>query len=132
MNVVTQTLVEHFLLHWLAFLVGEHPVGKLAVPAQAVAAHLDTVLAAEVGNLVGLLEVPDTLLRVNLTGFPVVLGGNAVELLLDECLLGLVADVALVECHTDGEVILVGILQSYIITWVNLSELCPCTGAAQD
>ena len=52
-DMLAQTLVEHFLLHRLALLVGEHPVGKLRVPAEAVATHLDAVLAAEVGDAVG-------------------------------------------------------------------------------
>ena len=28
-DMLTQTLVEHFLLYWLAFLIGKHPVSKL-------------------------------------------------------------------------------------------------------
>ena len=125
MDMLAQTLVEHLFLHLLAFLVGEHPVGKLRVPAEAVAAHLDTVLTAEVGNLVGLLKVPHALLRVQLSGFHVVLGGHAVELFQDEFLLCVVANVALVQCHADSEIVLVGIFQSYVCSWVGtLSELC--------
>ena len=124
-DVLTKTLVEHFLLHGLSLLVG-----KLRVPAQAMAAHLDTVLTAEVGNLVGTLEVPDTLLRMNLTGLPVVLSRYAVELLLHESFLSLVADVALVKCNTNGEILFVGIFQTYVSPWVDLTPLCPnCCGA---
>ena len=129
-DMVAQTLVEHLLLDGLALLVGEHPVGKLRVPAQAVAAHLDAVLAAEVGYLVGLLEVPHALLRVDLSRLPVVFSCDAVEILLDECNLSLIADIALVDCYADGEVVLVGILQPDVGPGVNLPPLCPGGAAA--
>ena len=74
--------------------------------------HFDAILTAEVSDLVGLLEVPDALLRVDLTGLPVVLGGDAVELLLDDLDLCGIRDVVLIDSHTDGEIILVGVLQS--------------------
>ena len=62
MDVFTQTLIEHFLLHFPTFLVSEHPVSKLRVPAKAVATQFDTILTAEVGNLVGPFKVPYALL----------------------------------------------------------------------
>ena len=108
-DVLTQALVEHFLLHWLTFAVGEHPVGKLRMPAEAVATQLDAVLAAEVSNLVGTLPVPHTLFRMNLAGLHVVLSGDGVELLLDESNLIGVRHIALVHGHTNREVVLVGI-----------------------
>ena len=52
-DMFAQTLVEHFLLDGLTLLVGEHPVGKLRVPAETVTTHLDAVLATEVGDAVG-------------------------------------------------------------------------------
>ena len=87
------------------------------------ATHLDAVLAAEVGNLVGALEVPYAFLRVNLTGFPVVFGCYTVKVLDDERLLGVFSYVALVQRHTNGKIVLVGILQADILSWVDLTPL---------
>jgi hypothetical protein len=89
-----------------------------------VTAHLDTVLTAEVSNLVGLLKVPYTLLRMNLTGLPVVLGSYTVELLDDKSLLSIITYIALVQRYTNGKIILVGILQADILSGINLTPLC--------
>ena len=122
---LAQTLVEHFLLYLLAFLVCEHPVGKLRVPAEAVTTHLDTVLTTEIGDTVSQTEVPLTLCGVDLTWFPGVLSGDAVELLLDKLHLSRIRHVGLVHCYTNGEVVLVGILQSWACRIVNgASPLC--------
>ena len=63
---------------------GEHPGGELAVPDKVVATHLDAVLAAEVCDGVGPLEIPYTGFGMDLAGLHAVLSGNAVELLEDE------------------------------------------------
>ncbi len=83
-DVLTQTLVEHFLLNRTSFLVLEHPVGELRVPAEAVSAQLDATLAGKVGNRVCPTPVPDTFGRMDGDGLHVVLGCQAVELLSDE------------------------------------------------
>ena len=130
MDVVTQSLVEHLFLDGLALLVHEHPVGKLIVPAEAVTTQLDAILAAEVGNLVGSLPVPFSLLGMQFAGFHVVLGCDAVELALDEAYLVGIAHVALVEGDANHEVVLVGILQLNTrigVCWC--SSLCPCSHA---
>ena len=87
-------------------------------------AHLDTILTAEVSNLVCTLEIPHTLLRMNLTGLPVVLGSHTVELLDDEGFLGIVSYIALIQRHTDGEIPLIGIFQTNIFSGINLTKLC--------
>ena len=85
------------------------------MPQEIVTTQLDTVLAAEVGNLVCILPVPHTLFGMNHTGFHVVLSSNAVELLFHQRnLLGL-CDVTLVHCHTYHKVILVGILEGDVL-----------------
>ena len=52
MDMSAQTLIEHFLADILAFLIDKHPVGKLAVPTQAMTTKFDTVLTAEISNAV--------------------------------------------------------------------------------
>ena len=94
---VAQPFVEHFLGDELAFVVVEHPVGKLRVPDEAVSAHLDAVLAAEVGNAVCFFPFPDARSRMNLAGLHDVLAGHTVELLPDEVLLGSITHVSRVE-----------------------------------
>jgi hypothetical protein len=86
-------------------------------------AHLDTILTAEVGNLVCTLKIPHALLRMNLTGLPVVLGSHTVELLDDEGFLSIVTYITLVQCYTNGKISLVGILQADILSGVNLTPL---------
>jgi hypothetical protein len=97
-----------------------------------VTTHLDTVLTAEVGNLVSLLKVPHTLLRMNLTGLPVILGSHTVELLDDEGLLGIVTYITLVQRYTNGKITFVGILQADILSGVNLTPLCKYGRATHD
>ena len=89
------------------------------------ATHLDAVLTTEVGNLVSALKVPDALLRMDFTWFPVVLCSNAIELFNSESLLGIVTNVTLIQRYTDGEIILVSILQADILSGINLTKLCP-------
>ena len=69
--------------HLVAVLVilVEHPCSELAVPYQAVTAHLDTVLTAEICNGIGLFQTPYARLRMNLTRLHAVLSSDAVELL---------------------------------------------------
>ena len=86
--------------------------------------HLDTVLTTEVGNLVGTLEIPHALLRMNFTGLPVVLGSHTIELLDDEGFLGIITNITLVQRYTNGKITLVGIFQANILSGVNLTPLC--------
>ena len=100
------------------FLIGEHPVGKLRVPAEAMSTHLDAVLATEVGNFVGFFPVPDTLLGMYLAGFHVVLGGDGVELLFDESNLIGIRHIALVHSDANREEIFVGVLHATWHLWL--------------
>ena len=129
---LTQTLVEHLFLYWLALLVNEHPVGELTVPAQTVTTHLDTVLTTEVGNAVSQTEIPHTLFRMNLAWFPSILSCHAAKLFLDNCSLNRIRDIELVHSHTNGEIIFVSLLQSRACRVVNrtspLSRCCDATG----
>ena len=106
-----QALIEHFLFHRITLAVGEHPVSKLRVPAEAVTAHLDAILSAEIGYLVCSFPVPHTFFWVYFSWFHVILCGDAVELFNDERLLALVANITLVQCNTDGEIVFVGVFQ---------------------
>ena len=112
MDMVAQTLVEHFFLHRLAFLVLEHPVGKLCMPAEVMSTELDAVLAAEVCDAIGSAEVPYAFCRVHLAYLHVVLGSDAVELLLDKGNLLRDLDVVLVDGYSNGEVVLIGIFHT--------------------
>lgn len=104
---------EEFLLgKEFSLLVLIHPLADLAVPYEAVSAELDAVLAAEVGNLVGVFPVVLSLCRLGRSRFHCVLGCDAVEFPLDEGNLGRICHVAVVHCNTYGEIILVGVLES--------------------
>ena len=109
---VLHVRIELLLGKQVAFLVLVHPGADLAVPHQGVAAHLDTVLAAEVRDLVGILPVELALAGLGGLGFHRVLGGDAVELAEDDLDLVRFRDVAVVHGDTDLEVVLVGVLQA--------------------
>ena len=85
MDMLAQTLIEHFLAHLFAFLVGEHPVSKLSMPAETVSTHLQPIFAAEVGDAVGLAPGKHTLLGLHRYGFHLVLRSDAVEVLFHYC-----------------------------------------------
>ena len=125
-DVVAEACIEDFLLHWLALLVLEHPVAELSMPHEAVSAELDAVLTAEVCYLVGALEVPLTLFWMNLAGLHVVLGCDAVKLFLYQVYLSLIGNVALVDCHSKVEVVLVGFLETGWSIVDLTAELCAC------
>ena len=128
MDMLTQTLIEDLLLDFPTLLVGKHPVGKLRMPAQAVATQFDTILSAEVSNLVSLFKVPYALLRMQHTGFHVVLSSNAAEFGLHQINLVSISDVTLIQCNTNHKVVLVGILQLHGGIWINrCTPLCPRT-----
>ena len=130
MNVFAQTLIEHFLFDLLTLLVGEHPVGKLRVPAQAVTTQLDAVLTAEVSNLVGTLKVPHALFGMQFTGLHVILSSDAVELSLHQINLVGRTHITLVKSYTNHEVVLVSVLQFNTGVWICWSsKLCPCAHA---
>ena len=98
------------------------------MPAEAVTTQLDTVLTAEVGNLIGLLEVPYTLFRMQLTGLHIVLGSDTAKLTFYQSNLAVIANVALVEGNANQEIILVGILQFYRRIGIGgRAPLCPRT-----
>ena len=108
-DVFANQLIEHFLLHGVAFLVLQHPVGELVVPHQAVSTHLYAVTTAEVGNRIGLSPIPYAGCWMYRYGLHSVLAGHAVEFAHhDGFLFG--GEVADVECHTHLEVVLIGIL----------------------
>ena len=93
-------------------MFGEHPGGELAVPHKVVTTHLDAVLAAEVCDDIGLLEVPHTCLRVDFARFHAVLSGDAVELFEDEGCLEGVSHVTLGNGDTNLEIVLVSVLET--------------------
>ena len=113
-DVFAQTLIEHFLSHFLTILVSKHPVTELRVPAKAVSTHLDAVLATEVCNGISILPSPLTFSWVNRDRLHVVLSRNAVVVFLDDFHRLRVVDVAHVHCHTHGEVTLVSVLVTLV------------------
>ena len=108
---LTETLVEHFLLNELAFLVVHHPVGKLAVPNETMTTHWNLVTTAPVSDAISFFPLPFTFFWMKLTWLHVVFAGNAVVVLEDYFLLSL-REVTCVERNTYLEIVFVCILQS--------------------
>ena len=106
------TSEEHLFLHELLVLVVEHPITHLRVPHQAVTTQLNAVLAAEIGNLVGVLPVELALLGFGGLRLHVVFSSDAVELLLDKGNLLRDLNVVLVDGYSNGEVVLIGIFHT--------------------
>ena len=124
-DVFAQAVVEYFFGDGFAFFVGEHPVAELCVPAEAVSAHLDAVLSAEVGDGVGFFPGPFSFAGVHGDGFHVVFGGDAVVVFLDDFNLLGVVDVAHVDGYAHGEVSLVGVFVAFVGVGVGVApELC--------
>ena len=117
-DVLTKTLVEHFLGHFLTVLVGKHPVAELRVPTKAVTTHLDTVLTAEVSDSICILPSPLTLSWMNRDRLHVVLSRHTVVILLNNLHRLRVVDVTHVHCNTHGEVTLVSVLVTLV--WVGV------------
>ena len=92
--------------------------------------QFDTVLTTEVGNLVGLFEVPYTLFGMQLAGLHIILSSDTAKLSLHQSNLVVIAYVTLIQGNANHEVILIGILQFYIrIRISRCSPLCPRTQA---
>ena len=111
-DVVLHVGIEFFFGEELAILVLIHPGADLAMPHQGVTAHLDAVLAAEVGDPVGIFPVEFALAGLGRLGLHRVLGGDAVEFALDQGHLRFVGDVAVVHGGADQEVVLVGVFKA--------------------
>ena len=74
------------------------------------ATELDAVLTCEIGDAVSLLPVEYAFLGLGRLGLHGILGGNAVELPLDEGHLIGIGDIAVIDSDTDHEIVLVGVL----------------------
>ena len=95
------------------------------MPAKAVTTQFDTILTAEVSDFVGLLPVPLTLLRMQLTGLHIVLSRDAAELSLHQINLVVVTHITLVQGYTNQEIVLVSVFQFNTWIWVlGSSPLC--------
>jgi len=110
MDMGPETLVEHFLRNIISILINEHPVCELAVPAETVATKRDVVLAAEISDLVGILPVPLAFARLERNRFHVILGSNAVEILLDEGNLIRISHIPHIDSYSDCKIVLVSVL----------------------
>ena len=131
MDMLTKTFVKHFFLHGLPLFVVEHPVSKLRMPAQTVSSQFDAFLTAEIGYAVSTPPVPYAFFGVYGDGFHVILSGNAVKLLLDQCHLLWCYYVPLVNSDTNGEIIFVGVL--YTQSGIGVRSLSPlCLSDAAD
>ena len=82
------------------------------MPHQTVSAHLDAVLATEIGDAVGTLPVIHALRRFGRLRFHVILSCHTIELLHDKCLLLGIRHVALIDSNTNSEIILIDLFQS--------------------
>ena len=82
------------------------------MPDKAVSTKLDTVLAAEICDFVGIFPVVLALLRLSWLRFHRIFSGDAVELPLNEGNLCRVGHVVDVDGHTYLEIILVGIFET--------------------
>ena len=108
----------------VCIMFGKHPGSKLAVPYQIVATHPDAVLAAEIGDRIGPLEIPYPRLRMDFSGLHAILCGDTVELLEDKgCLKG-VRYIALSHGDTDLEIVLVSILETRILRAAGTHPRC--------
>ena len=108
MDMLTQTLVEHFLLDKLSLLVVHHPVSKLTVPYKAVPTHRDVMPATPVGDTVSTFPFPHAFRGVQLTGFHGILTGNAI-IVGKSHLLFRIREIAGVECHANLEIVFVSV-----------------------
>ena len=101
MDVLAQPFVEDLLGYFPAKRVGKHPVGKLIVPAQAVASHLHAMPAAEVGYAVGPLPGIYSFARMNGCRLHGILGGGGAEVGCHQFMLPLLAHVGDTQSHSD-------------------------------
>ena len=108
MDVVAHALIE-LLFCWV---VTKHPTAYLGVPHKAVSTQFNSILTAEVGNAVGIIPIEFAFARLCGFGLHVVLTRHAVELTGDESLLLRISDIALIDSHTNHEIIFVGIFQA--------------------
>ena len=124
MYMVAQALIEHCLGDRLSLLVGEHPVGKLAMPCQAVSAHLHAIGTTPVGYTVGTCEIPHALLGMYLARFHRILGSNAIEVLFHHSHLLVRCHIADIKGHTNSEIVLVSVLVTrWVFNSLHLSRL---------
>ena len=112
MYMFAHTFKENFLLYQFMLLVIEHPLAHLVVPHQGMSTQFYAVLSTEIGNAVSAFPCPFALLRVYHGGFHVVFSRYTAELLLYQCALFLVRDIALVYSYANKEIILVSFFQA--------------------
>ena len=124
----TESFIEYFLRHIIAFLIHEHPVSKLAVPAKTVTTQRNIVLTAEVGDLVRILPVPLTFTRLKRNRLHVILCSDAVEILLDKSDLIRIRYISHIDSHSYSEIILVSVLVACRILYRRSAprSLCLC------
>ena len=119
---IAQPLIKDLFLDGASFLVDEHPVAELRMPAEAMPAEADSVLAAEIGHPVGFLKVPDAFRRMDFPGFHHVFRRDAVEFPDNELLLSGLFDIVRIDGNAHHEIIPVGFFQ----------PLCPDSGGARE
>ena len=112
LDVVFHVGVEFLFGEEFPVLVLVHPGADLAVPHQGVAAELDVVPAAEVGDPVGILPVEFALARLGGLRLHGVLGGDAVEFAFDQRDLAGIGHVAVVDGDADHEIVFIGVFQA--------------------
>ena len=126
LDVALHPLVEFLLGKEVSFLVLIDPRSNLGMPHKAMAAELDTVLTAEVCDLVGILPGVLTSPGLGHDRLHVVLSGDAVELLLKQRYLLRSGDIPLIDCNANHEIVLVGVLEAGRILRSLGSLLCGC------
>ena len=110
LDVALHPLVELLLGKEVSFLVLIDPGTDLGMPHKAVTTELDTVLTAEVCNLVRIRPSVFSFPGLGHNWLHVVLSGDAVELLLDKGYLLRSGDIPLIDSNANHEIILVGVL----------------------
>jgi hypothetical protein len=81
-----------------------------------VTAQLYTVLAAEIGDGIGIPEIPLALLRLDRLGLEIILCRDTVVVVLDYGNMLVITQIPHVDGYTDREIILVSILQALSLT----------------
>ena len=104
--------LQQFFLGGLSVFAFKHPTADLVVPDEAVSAHAESVLAAEIGDAVGCVPAEVAFGGFGRFGLHVVFRRDAVVVLHEECRLQRVGYVALVDGDAHFEESFVGIFES--------------------
>ena len=112
MDMSTQTFIEHFFAYFFSFFIYKHPIGELAMPAQAMSTKRDVVFTTEIGNLIRIFPIELTFFGLQRYGFHIVFSRNTIKVLLDKCNLFWIGHITHIHCYTYRKVVFISILIS--------------------